>query len=296
MFVPLFLPVLWWYRHRLMPVKKTMVACLAAGLILCSLPMAVNMASPAVTKRLEVCITYKPFMESLGRKGTWQDVAEVAVSQYLSHFGWKYLFIRGDDDIRYSTHHTGKFSWFDMLGILAGIALFVGWVLQRRRKIPGAPGEERFVLFCVAGYLIGIWPSAFTYEGIPHGLRSIASWPFLMMLVGYWWDRAVARFPRTGLVLGLAAAITFSVYFMTTYFTLYQKESLGMYSPWTRDMAARAFAPGASPEDWFRFRYAFRHADYDYRYYAMLLKGDSCEKTRRDWMDFGELMRKLGKD
>ena len=68
----------------------------------------------------------------------------------------------------------GEWSWFDALAIVSATV-----VLVRRRKRPSG-----WMTFAAFGYVAGVLPSALTWEGVPHALRSIGALPFLCVLVG----------------------------------------------------------------------------------------------------------------
>src|SRR5947207_4584224 len=81
-----------------------------------------------------------------------------------------------------------------------------------------------FTVFCVAGIFAGFAPSALTFGGIPHALRSAGVVPFVALLTGLALWRLNQAW-RGAVVLTLAVSVSFAGYWLPYYFGSYPAAS-----------------------------------------------------------------------
>jgi hypothetical protein len=88
---------------------------------------------------------------------------------------------------------------------------------------PAADDAVDLRLGCVVlvGAVLGTVPAALTWDGPPHALRSIGTWPFVALLSGLILAKAWERRAWVGPVLLLVGAV-YSVVFLPFYFRAYR--------------------------------------------------------------------------
>lgn len=90
------------------------------------------------------------------------------------HFSFKYLFLRGDGNLRHNSQITGQLYHLDFIFLI--IAIFY---LIKKRKL--------YASFIFLYILIATLPSALTFDA-PHALRTLSAMPMLLVLIviGVW--------------------------------------------------------------------------------------------------------------
>jgi len=199
--------------------------------------------------------------------------------QVLKHFGLHlspaFLFISGDHSLRHSTGRFGVLSWLDLMAILT----FGGFLLYHRANWKthlAEPQREKFlviILFSLMGILFGILPAALTWESVPHSLRSIGAWPFFCLLSGAFIFFLVRIWPWFA-TLSLVVALSFSSFYLFTYFSHYPKISGSWFGSYVLDRAREAQETG----NWERFEASVKDsplsAEYFRRHYGAEERSD----------------------
>jgi hypothetical protein len=132
-------------------------------------------------------------------------------SNLLAHLSPDFLLFKGDLNPRHGTQAFGVLSWLDVLAIVLGV-----WLLRRV--------QHKVLVLALAGAIGALVVASLTWEGIPHALRAITGWPFVALLTGTLLAAACARW-RVAPYLVLLCALTFSFFFLKTYFTTYREAS-----------------------------------------------------------------------
>jgi 4-amino-4-deoxy-L-arabinose transferase-like glycosyltransferase len=275
----LLIPLLWMKRIQHGLDRRFLIACLGTALV-GSLPLMHHLASPEARIRSDHVAIFGAYYRAwLGDQYSPLLLFRVFLRNFVAHFDPGYLFFTGDRNLRHSTQAVGQLSWLDTAAVLAGgVALLAG--LFRRRLAPPKPtaGESlssnTFFVFCGIGFLSGIVPSALTWEGIPHAVRSIGALPFLPVLTGLTLYRLGQAWNML-YVHGLAAALSvlFAFYFMFHYFRDYPVASRVWWQAPIREAAAQAGRTG----DWSHFVAVTRdHAQVSTRYYLVVYGGEDC--------------------
>jgi len=156
------------------------------------------------------------------RGGLLLNGAWLFAKNFFAHFAPSYLLISGDANLRHSTQMFGEWSWLDALAIVAA-----GVVLVRRRRRPGA-----LMNFAAFGYIAGVLPSALTWEGVPHALRSIGALPFLCILVAGAITTVADDMGKAGRFLPVATAgiaFVFLAAFVPVFFVAYPPQAADMF-------------------------------------------------------------------
>jgi hypothetical protein len=183
----------------------------------------------------------------------------------------------------------GIFSWLDIsaliiLIILVGLALLRGsWVDNPVIKY------RRWLIFLAANFFLGIIPSALTNQELPHALRICGSWPFMMIFTGLMWWSVAEALNFLWPVIALAGILSGGI-LAYQYFTIYPKESRGMFDYWIKDTAERM----QTQEDWQHFLFYFHRQNYHCRYFMVHRMGLTCKQANDTWWDLYHYLIKRG--
>jgi len=111
------------------------------------------------------------------------------------------------------------------------VVLWVARLVRGASPMPKVPGlilepSSRWLVAIAALSilfgLIGLAPSALTYEAVPHAMRAIGAWPFVALFTGAVLTLAWAH-RRWIPALLTGVAIAYSLYFLPAYFHAYDK-------------------------------------------------------------------------
>lgn len=264
-------------------------AVVVLAFVITTLPLAMQILSgQLMTRYNDISIFSKDYLASIGSTGSWQDLLKLFIGNYFSHFRPDYLFMTGDENYIHSTRRFGILSWADMGGFIAGAVVFV-LAIFKRIELGKEKESVQFVIFLLIGILIAIVPAATTNEGLPHSLRTIGAWPFVMLLASFGLWQASRLLPGV-MPAGVVIVLVFAVMLMNVYFREYPQKSKGMFGFWTREEAEAA----KTDEDWLRFMYRYRGQDYHFMYYLMNKRGLGCAQTRDMWINFGKYLEAKG--
>jgi hypothetical protein len=139
------------------------------------------------------------------------EILWAAILNGLSHLSTDFLLLSGDRNLRHSTGAVGMMSPVEYLLLLGG-ALAGSFRMVQRRMLP-AP----WVQFLMAGAILGILPSALTWESVPHSLRAIAAWPFFVVLSALAYRKLVRSVPLIRPYL-LISCLGFAIFLGNAYF------------------------------------------------------------------------------
>lgn len=133
-------------------------------------------------------------------------------AQVLQHFSPQFLVGTGDHNLRHSIQTYGMLDWVTAVGF--AIAVLRGVYFAAKRKF-SAP-----VLLLCLGLFSGIAPAALTWEGVPHAIRGMGGWPFIVMLASIAWVWIFKTYPKLRYATCATSAVLFGFY-LHSYFTEY---------------------------------------------------------------------------
>lgn len=150
------------------------------------------------------------------------------------HLQPSYLFVQGDTSLRHSPQIAGELSPLDMLAlvlVLGMVLRVLAGLVRGRWPMPDVPGgilsrSSRWLLaialFSLVCGFFGVIPSALTYDGLPHAMRSIGTWPFVALFTGAVLALGWSYRGWVAPVLALVA-LAYSVRYLPKYFHAYDK-------------------------------------------------------------------------
>lgn len=185
------------------------------------------------------------------------DFLMTFTKNYFSHLSPQYLFLTGDNNYRHSTRHFGELSWLDMLGLGAGVWLFILLLKKKKRPSP-------LVIFLLMAAASGIVPAALTWESLPNALRSFGAQPFTELLLGYSLAQAIDRWPNI-LIVGSVTGAIFAASFLSVYFTTYPADSAEAFQSDLRLEAEHC----KTDQDWVKFFLHYANDRIIFQYYLM---------------------------
>jgi hypothetical protein len=265
--LPFLVPLLLWVKQ---PDRKATFRYLAAfvvtGLVVCA-PLILGALRGTLLSRYAVIGIFAP----AHLQGT---SFPAALGEFLYnvrlHLAPDYLFVSGDANLRHSTQFTGEFSWLDTFALLLGVAL-LGLATVRSGRLP----VNRFIVLCAAGFVVGIFPSALTWEGVPHAIRGSECWVFVALLTGFILSQAEQRW-RWALPAGALVSVTFAVGFLWHYFRVYPREARDEFQVTRLEAAEHGRATG----DWQPLARLTRHdPPLAIRYYLIAYAGLTFDES-----------------
>ena len=184
-----------------------------AGLIavfaVLTLPVVAYYSDPAFGARSRMLILTSSDPLNPYRDANSLGLAWGFVQQFASHFSPRFLLLSGDRNLR---HSIQTFGMLDAV-TAAGVVITVAWLVRAIARRTALTDPERVVvLLSVLGVVAGVVPSALTWSAVPHGVRSLGSWPFFASLAGYGWTRVFAPWPGLRIVVVGASAALFAAY------------------------------------------------------------------------------------
>lgn len=282
--VPLMLFPLFLYKCAAQKTRLMKMAPFLFSLVVVSVPLVWLTLNGTLQSRFsKIGIFSEQYFLSIGKTKTALNILSLFIHNYLSHFGFNYLFVSGDANIVHSSQIVGELSWLDAAGLFLVICLVLCRLLIKRKTGKLMNQSEKFMAFFIAvNILIGIVPSALTWEGMPHALRSIGAMPFTAMLCGYMIWKVTEEW-KMAYPLIAAIAIMFSVYFLKYYFLKYPKEAYGMFATYAKDRAKQA----ETANDWNQFIYVHQNQNYTLMYYLLNYhRKGTCTSIREGWENF----------
>ena len=265
----------------------------AVALVVAFAPIAIQIARGIGTGRMMDVSIFEPqwLEEHRSEIRTVPYFLWTLLDNLWSHLRPSYLYGFGDPNLRHSAHIVGQLSPLDILAVLLAVAGF-SWVAllsvrqMTQRAAPRWPRldeRERMLLMValssiVAG-MFGTLPAALTWEGLPHALRAIGTWPFVALFSGavlaIGWARLRWLPAATAIV-----AVVYTAYFLPDYFRIYKNADSGIFYgdisdaiaarkvPWRRRSVRKVLQP-----------FARRYPHHVLRYYLMHDGRMKCQES-----------------
>ncbi len=286
--VPLTLIFLVGYGFFQLRWKFSHIMALGLAFIITTIPMAIMYITwPFLSARFnEISILNPDYLHSINKTGSLMDIAIIAGKNYLSFLQPDFLFFKGTPhNLTLSTGRQGIMGWLDIFAAILAISA-VGLMIKNKRAI----NKPTLVLFgfLFINFLGGILPAALISIENPHPLRTLGAWTFAMIATGLIIHKSIERWIWVALPATLIA-ISFTFVFLTQYFTLYPKDSIGMFNVWTETEAKNA----KTDNDWMTFLYHYHPHMYISRYALMRYHGDSCASAKKTWENLYPFFKKF---
>lgn len=162
-------------------------------------------------------------------------VVKSFLDNVMLHLSPSYLLISGDANPRHSSQLAGQLSAVDALAVFLAAGAVAHLALRVLRSSEAKPrnsqpmrlsNAERWfsgiALAAVGCGFLGVVPAALTYEGLPHALRSIGSWPFVAIFTGAVLSLGWAYRSWIAATISVTAAL-YSAHFLPSYFHAFDK-------------------------------------------------------------------------
>ena len=290
------------WRQRWKLVRRLVVTAMVAAV--CLVPTVRMMAQGTINERLNNIAIWRPdwMREHAGATPKWIFLIETFLDNMWAHLRPSFLFITGDTSLRHSPQISGHLSPLDMLALAlaAGVAMTIIYrSVCGRVPLPGLPGmvlsPSSRLLFAVAigalaSWLFALVPAALTFDAIPHAIRAIGAWPFVVLLSGAVLALAWAHWKWLPPVLALVA-VAHTLYYLPAYFHAYDKapnhwfmrDMTDVLEKETKEKPPKTVQQIVS--DHFGYSYYYDEVP---RFYLMSEAGMGCVEARltvRKWRD-----------
>jgi hypothetical protein len=231
-------------------------ACVVLGAFAVAVaPLAILMLDGTISARIRWLSIFNPVWREWSRefRGNTPEplfLLFTFLDNVQAHLRPSFLFLWGDGNLRHSSQAVGQLGPVDVLAL----ALLAGALVRRLMGRPDAPpatavGDGRLGILLAVGALFGIVPAALCWEGVPHALRAIGTWPFTSLLSALILARAWPRHRWVPPLL-LAVSVAYSAFFLYHYFGAYRRIDARWFHP---DLAAAIqAAPGRSAQETLR--------------------------------------------
>ncbi|MES1206230.1 MAG: hypothetical protein ABUS79_09865 [Pseudomonadota bacterium] len=212
---------------RLASVAVTLGAGMAAVVVK-------TLSGETVSRVMNVAVFTPEWLDQhRGNMGRLPFLIMTVADNLVTHLRPSYLFFTGDANTRHSAQIVGQLSPVDDLAIVLATAVVVGLALRVVRQIAGTapPAWPRLdaqlkclaavAVLSVAAMFLATLPAALTWEGIPHALRSIGAWPFVVLFSGAVLAAGWAA-RRWVPVVTVVVAVIYSAVYLPGYFRFYR--------------------------------------------------------------------------
>lgn len=297
--VPLLIMLVWgytWLAARTQGeggVQKRFFFLLLLILAVLIAPMVKLILDGSLTRRFNEISIFAD--SSAWKAGWWPGVRHYAGmfgKNFVLHLSPDYLFIKGGGNGINLARGGGILAWHEVIGLLAVAAIFIKAVWHKIRGMRPVLGRGAcWCLFLLAGFLLGIVPSALTTSDLPNSLRMMVSWPFAVLLASYGLWRMTEKWTLLSVPV-LAVAVVFASFYLKDYFKNYNSYAGHWYQPWVKARALSA----KTEMDWISFVASIHGQDYHVRYYLMRYHKDSCSSSREKYEQMRAFLRSIGKD
>ena len=149
---------------------------------------------------------------TVGLSGSLLQKALIITKNLISHFSPSFLFFDGDSNLRSNLPRFGELYAFSLPFLLVGFFDLV---------------KKKSYLWIIAFCILGIVPAAITKES-PHSLRSLASFPFFILLITFGIKSFVDIIPKWKKLVLTLIIIVYTIYFsryLNSFFGDYNKIS-----------------------------------------------------------------------
>ncbi len=214
----------------------------AVVLVIAFSPIAFQIARGIGTERMMDVSIFAPnwLKEHRGDMGSARYFLLTLLDNLWLHLRPSYLYGVGDPNLRHSAHIVGQLSPLDILAVLLAVAAF-SWVAllglrqMTQRTPPAWPRldecERMLVMVALSSIVAGMFatlPAALTWEGLPHALRAIGTWPFVALFSGAVLSIGWARLRWLPAATAIVA-VAYSSYFLPSYFRIYKNADSGVF-------------------------------------------------------------------
>ncbi len=280
LYLPLFfMALIFFKKHSNQFNLKATILCALTIIVLCIPLMRGILNGEYMSRFNEISIFSNDYLSSIGKAKNFVNILQIFISNYAQHFSPAFLFFTGDSNYVYGTGAFGQLSWLDIVALIGALGLLVVFLINRCRGRAVDTKESSFVLLMVAGILLAVIPSALTWAGIPHSLRTVHMWPLISLLTGYVFWKISKHFVIASFI-GIIVSLIFCHYYLDYYFTVYPKRAYFNFNGYTKDQVLRAKSIG----DWLVFIQTYQNQNFHLRYYLMnYSQGQSCSSTQRLW-------------
>ena len=110
-----------------------------------------------------------------------------------------------------------------------------------------------------------------------------------MLFTGLMWWSAAQCLKALWLAIALIGILSGGV-LGYQYFTIYPKESQGMFDYWIKDTAEKL----QTPDDWQKFMMYFHRRNYHIRYFLVHRMGMTCKQANDLWWQLHDYLDKRG--
>lgn len=217
------------YRGILWERKRYVIAAIFTGLLLIA-PILPHLTSHEAKLRYEEVNIFSnvELVETANQEianddnAIWSKIfhnrrvayAREYTEHYFDHFNPRFLFISGDENIKFSTHDVGQLYLWDLPFLIIGFIFII-------------KNREKRLWFIPLWLLISIIPSAIARE-TPHALRIESSLPTWQILTAYGFViflQNIKHYKKAIVVVISTILFAFVLYFLHGYYTHYTKEN-----------------------------------------------------------------------
>jgi len=218
-------------RRRFVTRLASVALALGAGM---AAVVVKTLSGETVSRVMTVAIFSPDWMEQhRGRMPKLPFLLITVADNLVAHLRPSYLFFTGDVNTRHSAQIVGQLSPVDDVALVLAAMAVASLAVRAARQIAGTvpPVWPRLspawrslasvALLCVAGAFLATLPAALTWEGIPHALRSIGTWPIVVLFSGA--VLAAAWEARRWVpVVTVVVAVIYSAVYLPGYFRFYE--------------------------------------------------------------------------
>ena len=198
------------------PIRKKIMIAGVFG-VAC-IPAALKYLDPIFTARSKLLALTSDYEGNPYRARGFFGLLLAYLSQILMHLSPSFLIGSGDHNLRHSTQSFGQMDWLTAMGCLITSALLT--FKKLRSRFVWSNGHVVIAKLSLLGILAGITPAALTWEGVPHAIRSLGSWPFFVMFGAVGLSALIQKIPKLAWVAVGVALVFFSLY-IQDYFVNY---------------------------------------------------------------------------
>ena len=268
------LPALALFKWRRAGFDARFAVAFAVVLAIVAAPLVYQTLTGALQGRFRAISAFAPefLKQHYGSSNPLYGLVAMAKNLYW-HLTPKYLFFRGDNNLRHGTQLTGVLGGLE---ILALVFLLLGAVRFKSRFLS-------FGAVCLVGYLAADLASAATRDLTPNALRAIGGAPFAVMLAAMILREAVDRFRAAPVAITIVAWV-FAGYFLWAYFVKYPASAHDVFNA-SLGESARATLPAGN---WQAFLAQNRGTLSSALHYHLMVEGhQSCLESEARLRDAG---------
>lgn len=181
---PLIILVLFFFllANNKVEFRPWLTMCLAS--LIAVIPLGILIFSGELMGRGSLVGIYtEHYLSSIGKEQAFLPIAEVFLKNFFKHLSADFLILKGDGILRHHSGFAGQLSALEIFGI-ALYPIVALRFLYRKKTLKFCDNYSWAPLFLFFCFLICFIPASFTWDSIPHALRSIPGWTFSALLAG----------------------------------------------------------------------------------------------------------------